>query len=189
MGKNRCTLHTCRFSYEHYYAAGLCGPVGNGAGMQPMPTIKEEKTVEITNAEAFAAEEPLAEWEKELLKPDPNAVVHMYLGAEPTVCDTKIDDGGIHLITGNLAAVSCSDCRIKTLVYYNEQLQGMVNKEKEKVRVANQATSMVRTELRTAHRVNSRQRDEIRRLREDIERLHRDDPYRLHRVDGYGNRY
>jgi len=150
---------------------------------------KKPVTVSVSTAESatvnkFVAEEPLADWEKELLLPDKDAVVHMYPADGMTACDTKLDDGRIHLITGNLAGVSCSDCRINTLTYYNEQLQAEVDKQKEKVRVAEQATSMVRRDLRAANqRVNNREQV-IRHLRQEVDYLSgRSGPARLYPYD------
>lgn len=140
------------------------------------PEVVESRTVVITNTDKPYAEEPLADWEKELLMPDKDAVVHMYPADGITACDTKLDDGTIHLITGNLAGVSCKDCRINALTYYNEQLaferdelKADVIGLKEKARVAEQATGMVRRELRHTTRNLGRERSTTRQLRESLD--------------------
>ena len=117
------------------------------------------------------AEEPLADWEKELLMPDKDAVVHMYPAEGMTACDTKLDDGRIHLITGNLAGVSCSECRIKTLTYYNEQLQSDLAKKVEELRVSKQAYTSCLREVGNLLRRREEDGRMMRRMREEIEYL------------------
>jgi len=135
------------------------------------------------------AEEPLADWEKELLMPDKDSLVHMYPAEGMTACDTKLDDGRIHLITGNLAGVSCSDCRIRTLTYYNEQLQSDLDKKKEELRVSQQAYTSQHRELINLRRRRKQDAEFIRRQGEELRELRNSDPYRLHRFDRYGSRY
>lgn len=167
MEKHTCKLANRRSAYEHYYSVSLCGSTGNSSEKQPEPVMK----VTATNASSFAAEEPLAEWEKDLLKPDPNQVVHIYPAEGMTACDIKLDDGKTHAVNSNIEAVSCGDCKINYLNYVNVEQHRQIEALKEKVRVFEQATTMVRRDLRNARRRIDTQAITIRSLRQDVEYL------------------
>lgn len=96
-------------------------------------------------------------------------LIHMIASDVSVACGVKLDTKEVHGITSDLERVSCGDCRIKWLHYVNEQLQSDLAKEKEKVRVAEQATGMVRSELRRATLEVGRQRRQIRHLRESLD--------------------
>lgn len=129
-------------------------------------------------------EEPLADWEKELLKPDPNLVIHIYPAEGMTACDIKLDDGNTHAVNSKIENVSCGDCRINYLTYVNEQLQAEVAREKENARIAQQASTGWHREVVNLRRRRESDANTIRQMREDIAYL-RDGGYYERGHSGY----
>lgn len=123
------------------------------------------------------AEEPLADWERELLAPDPNQVIHIYPAEGMTACDIKLDDGKTHAVNSNIQVVSCGDCKVNYLNYVNVEQHRKIEELKEKLRVSQQAYTAQHREV-----VNLRRRREVdartmHRMREDIDHLRDDGLY------------
>lgn len=104
--------------------------------------------------------------------------IHMFVDAGYVACDTNIWDGRISRTTGDFKKVTCDDCRIKYGEYVIKQQEEQIAdlseelaRQREKVRVAEQATGMVRRDLRRATLRVFEQEKTIRALRQDIDHL------------------
>lgn len=168
-----CNMSVCRFAYSHFYDYKLCGSIGIALG-QPNPAPGELVNDRV---KVDSTEEPLAEWEKELLKPDPNQVIHLWSATPEGRCDIDLSDGKMHVVNAKIENVTCRNCRLLYLTAENKRLQ-------EKVRVAEQATGMVRDQLRSAQRHSESRLLHARRLQEELNRSRGE--VRYYPVDRYG---